>query len=294
MDLRELTEAQGGVFSRAQARKAGYSAYRIGRRVGTETWTELYGGRVLHVGGAELTDRVRAHAAVLASQPGSVRGGPSAARAHGIEVPWPQPCVLVPPSRRRTPSGITVIREAVEHGDCCVLDEWLTTTKARTVLDCLLLLAEPEGRTFLDRALQLSWLTLDELVLRTQQRTCREGTPLLRRHIRVAAFGVRSEAERVLRRLLREAGITGWEVDHPLPGIGVLDFAFLAERLALEVDGRAWHSATERFQHDRTRQNALVTAGWTVLRFTWEDLTIRPAQVVATVQATLAGLRVEA
>ena len=39
-------------------------------------------------------------------------------------------------------------------------------------------------------------------------------------------------------------------------------------RLAIEPDGRAVHDRADAFVVDRRRQNALVAAGWTVLRFT--------------------------
>jgi hypothetical protein len=55
--------------------------------------------------------------------------------------------------------------------------------------------------------------------------------------------------------------------------------------LAIEVDGWAWHHDVERFRRDRQRQNALVLAGWTVLRFTWHDLTQRPGEVVAEIRS---------
>ena len=42
---------------------------------------------------------------------------------------------------------------------------------------------------------------------------------------------------------------------------------------------------------DRTKQNDLTLAGWTVLRFTWFDLTSNPENVVRTVkQALLAAI----
>jgi hypothetical protein len=66
-----------------------------------------------------------------------------------------------------------------------------------------------------------------------------------------------------------------------------IDDAFGARRLAVEVDGWAWHSDVDRFAQDRRRQNALVLAGWTVLRFTWHDLMSRPQAVVAEIRAAL-------
>ncbi len=55
----------------------------------------------------------------------------------------------------------------------------------------------------------------------------------------------------------------------------------------LEVDGWAWHHAPDRFQRDRARQNALISAGWVVLRFTWLDLTNDPAGVIRQVRDAL-------
>ncbi len=66
-----------------------------------------------------------------------------------------------------------------------------------------------------------------------------------------------------------------------------IDVAFVVHRLAVEVDGWAWHSDVDRFAHDRRRQNALVLAGWTVLRFTWHDLKSRPEAVVAQIRAVI-------
>jgi len=53
------------------------------------------------------------------------------------------------------------------------------------------------------------------------------------------------------------------------------------------VDGWAWHSTADRFRADRRRQNALILAGWTVLRFTWDDLVHRPDAVLAQICAAL-------
>jgi very-short-patch-repair endonuclease len=77
-------------------------------------------------------------------------------------------------------------------------------------------------------------------------------------------------------------------VGHPF-GRWQIDFAFLAARLAVEVDGWAWHMDVERFRADRHKGNALMGAGWGLLRFTWHDLTGRPQYVVSEIRAALAA-----
>ncbi len=87
--------------------------------------------------------------------------------------------------------------------------------------------------------------------------------------------------------LLRAAGITGWMQHYHLNGYE-LDLAFPAHRVAVEVDGWAWHQDEHTFRRDRQRQNVVVLAGWTVLRFTWHDLTQRPGEVVELIRRGLA------
>jgi very-short-patch-repair endonuclease len=95
--------------------------------------------------------------------------------------------------------------------------------------------------------------------------------------------GAAADSERVLHRLLRRAGVRGWIPNHPVwvggSLLGVIDVAIPARRIAIEVDGMAYHTDVDRFQRDRSKHNALTALGWTVLRFTWADLTQRPDYV---------------
>lgn len=70
-----------------------------------------------------------------------------------------------------------------------------------------------------------------------------------------------------------------------------VDFAYPEVRLALEVDGHDNHRTPSDFRRDLNRQNLLVAAGWTVLRFTWSDVVQRPAEVAATIRRQLARLQ---
>ena len=83
-----------------------------------------------------------------------------------------------------------------------------------------------------------------------------------------------------------------YEVWHDGRFVARVDFADPAARLAVEVDGYAAHSALDAFRRDRFRQNALVAAGWTVLRFTWREvdgLSPRVAIEIARTRARLAA-----
>jgi very-short-patch-repair endonuclease len=114
----------------------------------------------------------------------------------------------------------------------------------------------------------------------------RYGSPAARILLQAAGDGARSAAERLLVKLLREAGIAGWRTNHPVGGYKV-DVGFPAERLAIEADGWAFHSDSDAFQVDRKRQNDISLLGWQVLRFTWLDLTEYPQRVIAIIRRAI-------
>ncbi len=170
-----------------------------------------------------------------------------------------------------------------------ILDGLLATKRPRTVFDLLRTLDRKQASELLDRALQQRWIDLDELAGRVRAHSGRLGAPQLVTLVGQATAGAHSTAERLAVALLRRARITGWVANADIcdPAgrrIAVGDLVFRTQRLVMEIDGRAHHVSAEQFQRDRERQNQLVAAGWTVLRFTWADLTQRPDQVVAVVR----------
>jgi very-short-patch-repair endonuclease len=144
-----------------------------------------------------------------------------------------------------------------------------------------------------DRALQQGWLVPRDFEDRVLRQPGRIGNTRMRALMLVAGDGAAAQSERVLHGLLRGAGIVGWVANHDIWNRGVLiavvDVAIPNARLAIEVDGLAWHTGADRFQRDRTKQNDLVGLGWTVLRFTWSDLVERPGYVIATIRRHLAN-----
>ena len=117
------------------------------------------------------------------------------------------------------------------------------------------------------------------------------------RQTRVARTATRpwSPAERRYHDLFDERHITGWVANETVrvDGVGYApDMAFKPERLAVEVDGRQFHTDRMAFESDRRRSDELVKAGWTILRFTWNMLD-DPDWVVDTVRTVRARLRHE-
>jgi very-short-patch-repair endonuclease len=288
--LAAVAAEQGGLFTWRQAREAGYSPWQIRVRLSDGRWQQL-APRVL--GGAGVGDNpwVRDRAAYLAAGQPATLSGPSAARLHSIDVPALFSCVTVPLRRHVEIPGVRLLREPVGEDDVILLADMLVTTRTRTVFDCLRLLPRDDASSLLDRALQKKWITVDGLVSRIERHGRRKGAPHLRALVAEASLGAHSAGERLLHQGLRHAGIVGWtanrEVYDAAGLIGVVDIAFAGIRLAIEVDGRAWHSASDRFQRDRTRQNRLVNAGWTVLRFTWHDLDTDMPGVISTIRTAL-------
>jgi very-short-patch-repair endonuclease len=250
-------------------------------------------GKVLTTAGFPIGMAVRDLAAHLAVN-GSVLAGLSAAREWDMPVPASDPCLLIRPSLHPRLGGIRYLRIPVSPRDVCRSSGADVTTRARTVFDCLRLMADREAELLLDRALHRGWLSVDDLAERISANCGRHGQPRLLRLLASARDGTASPAERLAASLLRRAGITGWQGNQPIydaRGLAAIgDLVFEAERLVVELDGRAFHSDVDAFQRDRTRQNRLVAAGWTVLRFTWRDLTERPGYVVATIRAMLSRL----
>ncbi len=72
-----------------------------------------------------------------------------------------------------------------------------------------------------------------------------------------------------------------------------LDLAYPTEKIAIEYDGFAAHTAPEQFARDRQRQNTLVLDGWLVLRFTKEDLRV-PGDVAGKIRQALDSVDVSA
>jgi very-short-patch-repair endonuclease len=66
-----------------------------------------------------------------------------------------------------------------------------------------------------------------------------------------------------------------------------VDFLWGEPRVIAEVDGWESHRTRSAFEADRARDARLAVLGYTVVRFTWRQITDDPADVVRTIRALL-------
>ena len=57
----------------------------------------------------------------------------------------------------------------------------------------------------------------------------------------------------------------------------------------MELDGRAVHGTTAAFERDRSRDRALMAAGWRVIRITWRQLNDDPDELANDIRILLAS-----
>ncbi|WP_162599885.1 DUF559 domain-containing protein [Nocardioides solisilvae] len=160
------------------------------------------------------------------------------------------------------------------------------TTPLRTALDCARDLPFDEALAVVDSALRQR--AVCGATLRAAAADLRgPGSARARRVVALADGRAANPFESVLRALAVEAGLTvlpqhainvGGLVLHP-------DLADPARLLVLEADSWTHHAGHAEHDQDCTRYNALVVAGWRVLRFTWRQVMLQPGYVRAVLAA---------
>lgn len=288
MTWSEVARAQHGVVSRGQLRDCGLVDRTISRLLDRQELWPVCGGLFL-VRGAPLTYAAQTWGAVLLT--GGVLGFDTAGYLWEQAVHQPEHvhvCVLHP-IRSHAPSWIRLHRVQVPAFARATRLGLPITSQSWTLLDLVgAARCESDASGLLDRGLQRHWVTPDALDRRLRSCPGRTGNARLRKLRSQLGDGAAARSERLLHQILRGAEIAGWKANHRISlGNGeaaVADVAIPSWRLVIEVDGWAYHSDVDRFRRDRRRQNSLVTRGWTVIRFTWTDLTDRPDYVLATIR----------
>lgn len=227
-------------------------------------------------------------AAVLAVGPGAVLSHRDAAALHGLRPPgdharWE----VTTTARAGGTSAIRVFRAtALDSRDVAKVDGIPSTSIARTLVDLAGSVPASQLRKALNEAERLRRFDLRaiEAALERTRRRNGPGHAAMRAALaELRAVGVsltRSELEDRFLALLDAHNLPRPRTNRTIDGMEV-DAAWPQERLAVELDGWAFHSTRLAFQRDRERGNDLAVAGWQLLRFTYADVVRRPAHVAA-------------
>jgi very-short-patch-repair endonuclease len=276
MDVKAALQCCGGAARLYRLRRLGVTEYAL--RMAALT------GRIKRIdrGSYALCDAPPAFLAAVALS--GVASHATAAELHGLSV-WQRPAlphVTIPRGGARSAADAVVQVSTLGPDDT---ESWRPITSLRrTLLDCGRSLPLPEAVAVLDSAVHLGLIGCREFQdLAAAARGA--GSANLRRAARHLDPEAASALESVLRIvLLACSGEVRSQVS--IPGVGRVDF-LIDGWLVIEADGFEFHADRESYRNDRRRATALATRGYVLLRFTWEDVRLRPKWVIDHVVAAL-------
>lgn len=285
-----LATAQHGVVSRAQLRQEGIPRHTIDRRVRGGFLQRLQVG--VYLVGITEPPLAREMAACLACGPHAFLSHrsaavvwkilPTGARPRRVDISLRSGC-------RRRPGVRTYRPESLSPDETTIHDRLPITSAARTLLD----LAEQLRRRPLDRAvaraIALRLTDPKSLGALVDRHATKRGAGRLKAVLQGGgpAF-TRSEAEVRFLELVRRAKVDPPEVNTRLVGLEV-DFYWPTRGLAVEVDGKAYHSAPRDFERDRQRDSELAAIGVRVVRVTWRQMNESPEALLVRLGAALSA-----
>jgi very-short-patch-repair endonuclease len=286
--LHAFADAHDGVVTVAAARGLGYDWSLLRDVVRAEGWVRVAPSAYAQPTAAgDLRTRVRAeqlrHGVLVASHR-------TAAALHGGDVLVPGFDFIADTSSRFDVPNGTLYRWHLAPGDVVDLDGLRVTSPVRTATDLLRALPRDEAVIAVDGLLRTGTVTLDAVASRLRRLARHRHVTRAWRAFARLDPAAESVAESKARLVLYDAGLLpATQVPIDVGGRRVRVDLWFPERVAVEVEGFAYHSTREQHQADVARFNALARgADVTVLRFSWADVFHRPRVMVAAVRAALA------
>lgn len=268
---------QFGVIALRQLVELGLGASGVRDRVARGLLHPIHRG-VFAVGHRSLTERGRWMAAVLAFERAALSHA-SAAALHGLR-PSASPGTDVTVSRTARPrKDIRVHRSrTLLLRDVTAVDGIACTSVARTLLDLATIVERRGLERACDRAQVLRSFDLNEIGDVLDRAGGHRGAGRLRAVLAEHDIGTtetRSPLEERFLAILDAAGIRRPTADHTIDVGGepvTVDFAWVAERVVVELDSWQYHGNPIAQARDARRSRGLGLLGWFVLRYTHVDL----------------------
>lgn len=238
----------------------------------------------------EHDHRMWCEAVALKLPPGAAVAGLSAAFLWGVDLlPRDEVCpvsVVLPKSARLWPHPrVKISYSQLAATDVTTFGGVPVTTGLRTAFDLGRQLPRTEAVVAVDALLRRRVLKRPALAAYLDAHPGWPGNQQLREVLTLAEPLSESPMETRLRLLLHDAGLppttAQYDVHEKSSGrfLARVDLAYPSLRIAIEYEGDH-HRERAHFRRDVARLNALLAAGWLVLRFTADDVLRHPARVV--------------
>jgi very-short-patch-repair endonuclease len=288
--VRALAEVQHGAVSRAQLLDRGASRHAIAWAVAVGELL-VAAPEVYVVAGSPRTWRQELMVAVLDAGPGACVSHRAAAILLGIAKLGMKEVVEITSPRTRTHrlEGVIVHRplDLVYDRDVVVIDGIPCTGPLRTLVDLGVSESWLEVWDAIERAIQADLVTHRgcEWVLARLSKQGRTGCGPFRRALDERALKMKAPHPGLLEPRMagvaRRFKLPTYAYQHDVFGDGsvLADFAWLAEKVIVEVKGLKERTNPKKLTEDFEREHRLVAAGWVVLSFTWSQVVRRPKYV---------------
>jgi very-short-patch-repair endonuclease len=282
LDLARLAEARHGIFDVSDARTIGLSLRQCEYRIRAGLWIQVFEG-VFRLPGSILSTRGRLAAICRVVRFDAAVSHRSAALIW--DLPGARDDVVEITSRHRLRAQRRGIvgheSRALREVDRTEEDGIRVTTAARTVLDLGAVCGSAVVEMALDRALRRKLTTFAEMqeLLAAVGKRGRAGVGVLRKILDARdpdQAPTESEMETMLRRVLRRHGLPD-----PVPQyvirdrggfVARVDFAYPAQRIAIEYDSLEHHLGTRAHLRDNARRLRIEACHWAVVVATVADV----------------------
>jgi very-short-patch-repair endonuclease/predicted transcriptional regulator of viral defense system len=284
--LARIAARQHGLVRLAQLLAAGLSRQTIARRVREGRLHRVYQG-VYALGHRGLSRHGLWLAAVLAAGEGAALSQLCAAALWDLRELRTDFVDVVAPTRRRLTGPIRVhASRTLDPSDVTKRRGIPVTTVARTLVDLTDIQTPHQLANVIHEAAYRRRFSVAATRAAMARATGRQNLRVLEKALALNAggsAGTRSANEDAFLSLLQSAAIPEPRVNTQLLGEEV-DCHWPARKLVVEVDGEG-HARPRARRDDARRDEVLRKAGWRVLRFSGDDIELRPREVIARLRA---------
>nr|WP_246345315.1 type IV toxin-antitoxin system AbiEi family antitoxin domain-containing protein [Conexibacter arvalis] len=290
-----MADRQHGVVSRRQLVDAGLTPTMIQTRLARGQLVPLHRG-VYALGHRRLARFGFWTAAVLAAGPDAALSHRDAAALHGLLSLERARIDVTSPRRMASTARIDAHdRRALPADERTAIAGIPVTTVERTLVDLGEVVPAHRLRKALAEAERMRAADAHRLAAAMERTRGRRGgghaalTAALAELRRHGPQRTRSEAEDLFLDLVIEHRLARPRMNMLVDGAEV-DAVWPAQRVAVEVDGAAYHWTDDARERDRRKSNRLAAAGWRVLRFDWWEVSEPPRRAAVAAALRAAGI----